>query len=310
MSPLVSIITLNWNRKDDVIKTLAGLSSQTYEPKEIIVVDNGSTDGSAEAIRKNFPAVKIIELKENTGVAGYNRGIEQSQGEFVMLVDNDMDLMQIGTLQKVVSYFEANPRLGAVALQVRLENQTDLSPNNPKHAPGRGNPESGYPASTFDGGGVVFRKAALDQVGLYTPEFFVYHSEVDLSTRLWDAAYEIRYFPDIAVSHRHSPTARNPKLTTYYSTRNYFWYVWIYYPFSMKVLETLHFSQMSLIQNLRRGHSFTAWLRGVWDAVIGWRRVRSSRKPVKPETLRWMQQLRVEDRIEKQRTGAEGPVSA
>ena len=97
-------------------------------------------------------------------------------------------------------------KLGAIALQVR-EARRKLSPNNPKYWVEKGNDLEGYPCSTFDGGGVAFRKDILKQTGVYLPEFFVYHSEVDLATRIWDADYEIRYFPDIAVSHRESPTS-------------------------------------------------------------------------------------------------------
>lgn len=295
MKPLFSVITLNWNRKEDLVRTLDSIRGQTYEPREIIVVDNGSSDGSAATIKTSYPDVRLIELPENAGVEGYNHGMRQAHGDYILLIDNDMDLLQPDTLEQALAYLESSPRLGAVALQVRLQDRKELSPNNPKYWDERGNPAIGYPCSAFDGGGVAFRKSVLEQIGLYLPEFFVYHSEVDLSTRIWDAGYEIRYFPKIAVSHRESPISRNPRMQTYYATRNYLWYVWIYYPAGMAIAETLHFLQRSLIQNARQRRSLSAWFRGFAAAVFHWPRVAGKRRPAKAETIRWMQQLRDED---------------
>jgi len=143
---------------------------------------------------------------------------------------------------------------------VRERDQKALSPNNPKYWQERGNETEGFPCSTFDGGGVAFRKSVIQQVGPYLAEFFVYHSEVDLSTRIWDAGYEIRYFPAIAVSHRESSVSRNEFRQIFYSTRNYFWYVWIYYPFFMGFAETIHFAQRSFVRNLRHTKPVSAWV--------------------------------------------------
>lgn len=299
MSALVSIITLNWNRRQDVLLTLESIRQQTYSPREILVVDNGSTDGSPAQIRSGHPDVEVIELPKNVGVQGYNEGIARARGEYVVLIDNDMDLLQTNTLERIVDYFGMNPKLGAVALQVRDQSRVQLSPNNPKYWEEKGDDDRGYPCSTFDGGGVAFRKSLLDQVGGYLPQFFVYHSEVDLSTRIWDAGYDIRYFPTIAVCHRESPVSRNPARQTYYSTRNFLWYIWIYYPAGMAFRESIDFLQMSCIQNWRKGKSMLAWLQGGLSAMVQWPRIRSRRRPVKKETLEWMQFLRDKDRERK-----------
>lgn len=299
MSALVSVITLNWNRKHDVLLTLQSIQQQTYAPREILMVDNGSTDGSVEEVRSLCPEAQVVELPKNVGVQGYNEGMARARGEYIVLIDNDMDLLQTNTLERIVDYFSANPKLGAAALQVRDQSQVLLSANNPKYWEEKGDDERGYPCSTFDGGGVAFRKSALDQVGGYLSQFFVYHSEVDLSTRIWDAGFDIRYFPSIAVSHRESQVSRNLVMQTFYTTRNFLWYIWVYYPFGMAVKESIHFLQMSCIQNWRKGKSMKGWLKGVSAALIHWPRIRSRRRPVKKETLEWMQFLRDKDRERK-----------
>jgi GT2 family glycosyltransferase len=267
---------------------------QTYEPKEILMVDNGSTDGSVEAVKKSFSEIKIVALSENTGVRGYNEGMTAASGSILLLIDNDMDLQQKNTIEKIVTTFDKYPKIGAIALQVR-DLDGKLSPNNPKHWIEKGNDQEGYPSSTFDGGGVAFRKDVLIKVGMYLPEFFVYHSEVDLATRIWDAGFEIRYLPDITVTHRESPVSRNLYRQTMLSIRNYFWYVWIYYPRNMILGESMHFLQRSFIQNLRAGKPLTAWFHGVISAVVGWPRLRKERKPAHRETIEWMQLLREKD---------------
>lgn len=299
MSILVSVITLNWNRKQDALQTLESIQQQTYSPREILVVDNGSTDGSVEEVRAAYPDVQVIELPRNVGVQGYNEGIARARGEYIVLIDNDMDLLQTNTFERIVDCFAADSKLGAVALQVRDQSRIQLSPNNPKYWEEKGDDARGYPCSTFDGGGVAFRKTVLGQVGGYLPQFFVYHSEVDLSTRIWDAGYDIRYFPAIAVCHRESPVARDPAKQTFYATRNFLWYIWIYFPAGLALRESLHFLQMSCIQNWRRGKSMKAWLKGALAAIFQWPQIRSCRRPAKKETLEWMQFLRDKDRERK-----------
>lgn len=147
MTPLVSVITLNWNRKKDLLRTLDSIRQQTYSPKEILMVDNGSTDGSVEAVRQQHPEVEIIELPQNLGVQGYNEGMTQARGEFVLLIDNDMDLLQSNTLERIVHYFASDPKLGAVALQVRDSSRVQLSPNNPKYWEEKGTTNGVTPAA-------------------------------------------------------------------------------------------------------------------------------------------------------------------
>jgi GT2 family glycosyltransferase len=303
--PLISIVTLNWNRKDDVLRTLKSISGQTYRKKEILVVDNGSKDDSVAAIRNAFPQVGVLDLGKNLGVAGYNEGMKIVSGEYLMLLDNDMELLQNDTLEKIVGYFEADPKLGAAAMQVRDHTGTTLSPNNPKYWKEQGDEEHGYPCSTFDGGGVALRKGVLDQVGLYLPQFFVYHSEVDLSTRIWDAGYEIRYFPQVAVWHHESPVSRNPALHTFYATRNYLWYVWIYYPASLAVRESLHFLQRSFLQTRRAKRPVASWAKGVCSALYHWPRLGVRRNPARKATIEWMQKLREMDHERKMQESAQ-----
>src|SRR5262249_24110127 len=89
-NPKVSIIVVNWNGERFLKDCLSALSGQTYANYEIILVDNGSSDNSVCFTRKNFPEVKLVALRENTGFTGGNAvGLEVAVGDFVALVNND-----------------------------------------------------------------------------------------------------------------------------------------------------------------------------------------------------------------------------
>ena len=89
-SSKVSIIIVNWNGERFLKDCLGALSNQSYANSEIIVVDNGSSDNSVRFTRENFPAVKIVALKENKGFTGGNvAGLEVAQGAYIALVNND-----------------------------------------------------------------------------------------------------------------------------------------------------------------------------------------------------------------------------
>ncbi|MGB6120559.1 MAG: glycosyltransferase family 2 protein, partial [Bacteroidota bacterium] len=89
-SPLVSIVLVNYNGRDFLEPCLHSLLDQTYQPIEIILVDNGSTDGSVELAQTRFPSVRIVESERNLGFAeGNNAGFAQANGEYVALLNND-----------------------------------------------------------------------------------------------------------------------------------------------------------------------------------------------------------------------------
>src|SRR5260370_29162976 len=87
---MISVVVVNWNGKALLSDCLASLRSQTFPDFEVIVVDNGSTDGSSQFVRAAFPDFKLIQLSENHGFAGGNNaGIRQARGEWIALINND-----------------------------------------------------------------------------------------------------------------------------------------------------------------------------------------------------------------------------
>ena len=88
--PTIAVVVVNWNSRDDVLAALRSLRAQTDPDVQVVVVDNGSTDGSVEAIASAFPDVQIVVAGENLGFAeGCNRGISATRSDWVFLLNND-----------------------------------------------------------------------------------------------------------------------------------------------------------------------------------------------------------------------------
>jgi GT2 family glycosyltransferase len=122
-NPLVSIIILNWNGKKWLERCLPTVEKILYKPLEIIVVNNGSTDDSAQFLKDNYPDIKVIEIKKNAGFAGANNiGVKSAKGKYVLLLNNDTEV-DPSFLKPLVVKMERDNAIGAV--QPELRNMTN-----------------------------------------------------------------------------------------------------------------------------------------------------------------------------------------
>ncbi|MBU4076011.1 MAG: glycosyltransferase family 2 protein [Euryarchaeota archaeon] len=114
-SPLVSVIIVNYNGKQYLKNCLSSLSAQSYPAIEVIFVDNASSDGSVEYVRKEFPSVRIIESKKNLGFAkGNNLGIREARGELIATLNNDTEVSS-RWLEELVSAMNSDKKVGMCA---------------------------------------------------------------------------------------------------------------------------------------------------------------------------------------------------
>lgn len=230
--PLCSIIIPNYNGARFLPACFNALRTQTYPDLEIILVDDGSTDESVSLTRREFPEVKVIELKQNQGfIRAVNHGIEQATGQIIALLNNDTEVTP-GWAQALVEALHKHPEAGMAASKLLLYDRRDVL-----HSAGDGFGTDGLPINRgvwqkdegqFDGdtyifggcgGAVAYRRAMLDEIGLFDEDLFMYLEDVDLSWRAQLAGYRIVFVPGAVVYHHLSATGGGV-LASFYTGRN------------------------------------------------------------------------------------------
>lgn len=280
---MVSIVMLSFNRKNDVAEGVRELLAQNYKNIEIIVVDNGSSDGTAEMIKEKLPQVKLIALQDNIGVAAYNTGFKQAKGEYIVVLDDD-SFPEKSAIQRMVEEFEKNDKLGVVAFDVRnYEEFKHLKEKDVFVSPVRYEPaETSRYQMAFNGCGVGIRKRVIDRVGGYAEEFFLYWNEQDLSIRVLDAGYEIQWFTDIISFHKYSPSNRESLRAPFYYTRNLYWLIWKYFPKTKLVKDTLQLIYYSFYYTFEQRS--LVYLKATFSALFNIRKIK--RKPARKEIIK------------------------
>ena len=214
--PDVSISLVNTNSRELL---LACLDSLRGVEAEVVVLDNASEDGSAAAVRERYPEVRVIEQRHRAGFgANHNTVIRATTGRYVYVLNEDTTSADWG-LARMVAHLDANPRVAALAPRLeypdgRLQNSAWRFPSPAAAALGLltlsrlGIVQSGGGA-TRDvdwamAAALLLRRSALDEVGLFDEEFFIYSEETDLCLRLRRAGWRTEYFPAVTVVHHES----------------------------------------------------------------------------------------------------------
>ena len=219
---LVTIVIVNYNRRNDLREALLTIGKQDYSKKEVIVVDNASQDDSCGMLQKEFPDIRLIPLRVNIGMDGYSVGFKHAKGEIIFQMDNDSLMPDTNVITEVVKRFRNGPEnLAVVATRVeeyQKDNNNIEELRNNDHRPG--------PLNTggFHSGGVGFRKSLLNEVGYYNRDVFLYSSELFLQMKFLSLGYKIFYYPEILMLHKSSLVARS-SLGLYYELRNRYWFM-------------------------------------------------------------------------------------
>jgi GT2 family glycosyltransferase len=222
----VSTIIVNHERRDLLKMCLDSLERALRtvdEDTELIVVDNGSGDGSVQLVREQFPAVKVVELDRNHGFAGgVSRGVAQAEGEWIAVFNNDTTV-EPDAIAVMLAAGRLSPRVGSVAAQMRfadrrhLLNSAGLELDRLGVAADRlvGTPlaelRESEPYEVFGatGGAAIFRREMLDQVGGFDESFFAFFEDADLAWRAQAHGWRALYTPEAVVYHHHSATAQH-----------------------------------------------------------------------------------------------------
>lgn len=215
--PLVSIIIVNWNGGEVFKECLQSLSGIDYAKWELIVVDNGSTDGSEKlpTTYKKIPSSKLIVNSSNLGFAvANNQGSQQAAGKYILLLNNDTKIMP-NFLAKMVDRIESDPNLGVIQPKILIMDKPDYLDNAGSfftrigflHHWGfmqKDGPEFDREREIFSAKGacMLIRKKVVDRVGLFDKDYFSYFEESDFCWRVWLAGYKVLYYPQAVIYHK------------------------------------------------------------------------------------------------------------
>jgi GT2 family glycosyltransferase len=235
--PRISVIILNWNGRKFLQECLDSLMAQTFRDFETVLVDNGSTDGSAEFVRESYPWVRLVELPENTGFAdGNNRGLAACDGEFIVTLNNDTKVAH-DFLAELVRAVAGDAQIGMSAAKMRNYYQPEridaaglkIGMNGLGYNIGIGETDAGQydGAAVFGpcGGAALYRRAMLEEVGFFDADFFAYYEDFDLAWRGRLAGWGCVAAPRALVYHVHSATSGEWSRFKVYQTHRNKWYV-------------------------------------------------------------------------------------
>jgi len=287
---LISYVITTRDRPKEVFRCLNSVRAQDYPRKQIVVVDNGSTDDSASAIRKEFPEANLIVLGANRGVAGgRNRGAASADGEICVFIDDDAQFADAQATQRIVRYFGEDPRLACLAFKI-CDPSTGLEDYRAIPRADKRSVQHDYPCAYFCGAGFALRRQALLDVGLFWDRLVYAGEELDLSYRFVDRGYRLLHTASVDVIHREVPAARQRGQRSYFYARNRCWVATRNLPWPYAVTTTGFWWSYILVTSTLKGELSFA-VRGICDALRGLPSVLHERRCVGKETVQVLNTL-------------------
>lgn len=237
-NPLVAIVVLSWNGKEDTLECLKSLQDVQYPNFKTILVDNGSTDGTREAVRSEYPAVDIVDNGENIGVAeGNNAGLKRALeigADAMLLLNNDTTLdppflthlveslyqsPDIAGTNPIIYYYDEPDVIwsagGDIDEKTGIVYQRELNEKDTGQLKREINIDYGISAA------LLIRREALEKVGMMDPAYFIYYDETDWCMRARRAGYRIVLVPEAKIWHKVSKVMnQNSAAQLYYFCRN------------------------------------------------------------------------------------------
>lgn len=308
--PEVSVVVVNWNRREYLRGCLESLLNQNYQDFEILVVDNGSQDGSVELVRERFggrsgPPVRLIQNETNRGFcAANNQGFAAARGRFVALLNNDAEA-EPGFLGAMREAFELGEDVGMAACKVlmyedpkRIDKAGHLIyPDGQNRGRGTGEIDRGQydrreECLWPDGCAAMYRKRMLEEIGGFDEDLFLYGDDAELGLRARLAGWRCIYVPDAVVRHRRgSGLGKDSLERVYWIERNRVLLAVKLFPWSLLALNPLYFA-MRLGAGLAAAAGNEGEMRhfpGVWNKLrLVWTVLRADAAALRrvPATLR------------------------
>jgi GT2 family glycosyltransferase len=274
--PRISVVLVVHNGATRIGRALLQLASLPERPS-IVVVDNASTDGTADLVARRFPEVEVVRLRENLGAAGRNAGVARVRTPYVAFAEDD-SWYEPGALRRAADVLDAYPEIVLVNAHVLVGEQPKPEPIHedmvgtpvPERRPGL----PGHRILSFMEGASVVRRSAYQAAGGFDSRLGIGGPEEHLAADLLAAGGELRYLPDVRARHvpdHGAPSGRVRRL----GLRNTLWFAWSRRPIRPALRWTLHVVRTS-------PRSLTTLL-GVTDALRSLPRALRERRTLPPD---------------------------
>jgi len=207
----ISVVIPNYNGQDLLNKNLPEIisKSKSYDPKiELIVVDDGSTDGSVSYLRNNYPEVKTVKIMKNQGFShAVNSGIKASKGDLVVLLNNDV-IPKENYLKRSIEYFNDEKVFAVSFHELGFGWAKGYFKDGFIGHVGTGETKLSHISFWANGGSAIFRKKYLMELESFDEELFspFYWEDIDLGYRAWKRGYKVLWEPNSLVLHHHEST--------------------------------------------------------------------------------------------------------
>jgi len=242
----LSILIVNWNTKDYLLHCLESIFRKVNAPSwEVILIDNGSQDGSGAEARKRFPSIDLIENHENVGFAkAMNQGLKKASGKYILLLNPDTEIKE-GAFDRLLAFMDTHLEIGATGAQLlnpdgsrqnsianfpslatELLNKSLLRGLFPKEFPGK---EKEYPepieVDSVIGACLMVRRKVVEEVGFLDENYFLFLEETDWCYRMKKAGWKVYHIPQAEVFHFQGKSAeakRERAKVEYFRSRYHF----------------------------------------------------------------------------------------
>jgi len=236
----VAVVVITHNRRDELAHTLTNLALLPESPR-IIVVDNGSADGTSTMVWSAFPDVVLVTPGTNLGAAGRNLGVALVDAPYVAFCDDDT-WWEPGSLSYAADLLDRHPVLAVVTAQILVEPGgrvdgicEEMSRSPLERVPGL----PGHPLLSFLAGASIVRRRPYEDAGGFSPQLWLGGEEELLAADLAAQGWAMAYVPEV-VTHHHASTARDSHLRRRHGIRNTLWFTWSRRPVGRATRRTLH----------------------------------------------------------------------
>lgn len=281
--PRLAVVVITRDRVKQLLDTLGHLGRLPERPR-VVVVDNGSSDGTSQAVAEQFPDVSLLSPGRNLGAIGRNLGVAHLSTPYVAFCDDDT-WWDPGCLARAADLLDAHPRLAVVTAHILVE---PGSRDDPICAEMRSSPLPvppglpGHPLLSFLAGASVLRRSAFVKAGGFNERLFIGGEEELLASDLAGAGWAMAYVPDCVIHHRPS-AIRDPDLRRRQGIRNTLWTTWLRRPPGSAARRTVR-----LLRSLPRDRVSGL---AILEALAGLPWVLRQRQVVPPEVERGLRLL-------------------